>query len=335
MTLDRNTRSLLAVSLTVVALFIWMNAVITPDQLPDWAVLAGLIVTGAALVLWAWQWLDLRSIRRAEVAADESLRLPQTTGPQEWDIPTQPVPDPGTPQMQDAESRARIMPDAYTSVTDTRYARQAGVPTEEMEFEPATEPTENRGALEDRQPVPEVIDKPQAEGTPTATPEPDDTEARDVGREQSETAPGGEAEVVQQAREGEPIAEEQVAEQSAAPPIPQPSEAEVLADAAQAHPEETGKPDDLTVIEGIGPVISRALIAAGYNTFRKLAEADPDHLRDVLQTAQVRVIGRSFETWPRQAAYAQVGDWDALRAYQTSLKGGYAEIDKTEDEDLK
>jgi predicted flap endonuclease-1-like 5' DNA nuclease len=41
-------------------------------------------------------------------------------------------------------------------------------------------------------------------------------------------------------------------------------------------------PDDLEVIDGIGPVIARKLNDAGFYTFEQLAELTPDSLRNIL-----------------------------------------------------
>jgi len=81
------------------------------------------------------------------------------------------------------------------------------------------------------------------------------------------------------------------------------------------------KPDDLTVIEGIGPKISRILQDAGITTFSQLAEADVDHLRSILAAAGLRYLADPT-TWPEQARLAAAGDQAGLQALQASLKGG-------------
>jgi len=80
--------------------------------------------------------------------------------------------------------------------------------------------------------------------------------------------------------------------------------------------------NDLKVVEGIGPKMERLLKNANINTWEALAEADPDHLRDILNAA-----GESFQihdpsTWPAQARLALNGSWELLREYQDQLKGG-------------
>ncbi|MBO9309574.1 MAG: hypothetical protein J7551_07310 [Chloroflexi bacterium] len=93
---------------------------------------------------------------------------------------------------------------------------------------------------------------------------------------------------------------------------------EALAEQAKAQP---APPDDLTIIEGIGPKISGALIAAGVDTFAKLAALQPEEIERIVRGAGVRMVGRA-ETWAKQAALAAEGKFDELRAYQRTLIAG-------------
>ncbi len=79
--------------------------------------------------------------------------------------------------------------------------------------------------------------------------------------------------------------------------------------------------DDLTVIEGIGPKISKTLIAAGIDTYAKLAQATEDQLIEIITAAGMIKPG-SVSTWAEQAALAAKGDWEALQALQSQLSGG-------------
>ena len=76
---------------------------------------------------------------------------------------------------------------------------------------------------------------------------------------------------------------------------------------------------DLSQIEGIGPVIASTLNAAGIVSFADLAATDVDALRAILIEASV---GADPTTWPEQAKLAMRGKWDALEALQDRLKGG-------------
>ncbi|MBN1658413.1 MAG: hypothetical protein JXA93_08440 [Anaerolineae bacterium] len=97
------------------------------------------------------------------------------------------------------------------------------------------------------------------------------------------------------------------------PPIVQPEAAALDAVA----------PDNLTIVEGIGPAIQKVLHAAGINTYRDLAAADPDRLRAILEEADSK-LARLFDptTWPEQAQLAAEGNWEGLKALKDRLTAG-------------
>ena len=80
------------------------------------------------------------------------------------------------------------------------------------------------------------------------------------------------------------------------------------------------QPDDLEIIEGIGPRIAGLLQAAGITTFAQLAEADVNRLQEILSAAKLRLADPT--TWAEQAKLAAKGDWSALEVFQNELKGG-------------
>lgn len=83
---------------------------------------------------------------------------------------------------------------------------------------------------------------------------------------------------------------------------------------------EAPEPDDLKVVEGIGPKIASVLQEAGIATFAQLAATEVDRLQLILDEAHVRLADPG--TWPEQAKIAAAGDWEALEALQEQLKGG-------------
>jgi predicted flap endonuclease-1-like 5' DNA nuclease len=83
------------------------------------------------------------------------------------------------------------------------------------------------------------------------------------------------------------------------------------------------KPDDLRKIEGIGPKFQATLQAAGIQTYAQLAAMKPAELKQILVDASIRLGDPT--TWPEQAALAAAGDWDQLKALQSTLKGGRRE----------
>lgn len=108
---------------------------------------------------------------------------------------------------------------------------------------------------------------------------------------------------------------------SAAPqaaPVPAP----VMSAPAEAAPaSEPGKPDDLTTVEGIGPKISAALIAAGIDSFTKLSKASDHELRAAIEAAHIR-LAPGLSTWAEQATYLLHGDKEGFETLKATLKSG-------------
>ncbi len=93
--------------------------------------------------------------------------------------------------------------------------------------------------------------------------------------------------------------------------------------AEEAHApaqEEAAAPDDLKILEGIGPKVAGVLADAGYTTFAKLAAADVDAVSAVLDAAGLQMMDPSG--WIEQAELAAKGDMEALEKLQDELKGG-------------
>ncbi len=92
--------------------------------------------------------------------------------------------------------------------------------------------------------------------------------------------------------------------------------------AAALLSEPAADPDDLEVIEGIGPKLHDVLREAGISTFAQLADAAVDELQAIVDSAGSRFKLATPETWPDQARLAAAGDWDGLTALQESLTAG-------------
>jgi predicted flap endonuclease-1-like 5' DNA nuclease len=89
------------------------------------------------------------------------------------------------------------------------------------------------------------------------------------------------------------------------------------------HDQEEGHTDDLKIIEGIGPKISKLLYDAGISTYAELAETDVSRLQEILDDADLR-LGNP-DTWPEQAKLAAAGEWESLDKLQDELKHGKRE----------
>src|SRR5690554_895690 len=87
-------------------------------------------------------------------------------------------------------------------------------------------------------------------------------------------------------------------------------------------PKKAAKADDLKKIEGIGPKSAEALVAAGVDTFAKLAKMKPEAISEILVEASSNMAHLNTETWPKQAQLAADGKWDELQKWQDELDGG-------------
>ena len=84
----------------------------------------------------------------------------------------------------------------------------------------------------------------------------------------------------------------------------------------------SANPQDLKVVEGIGPKIESILKEGGIADWRALARANQESLTAILAAAGTRYRLASPVNWPDQAALAAAGDWKGLKEYQRQLKLG-------------
>lgn len=81
-------------------------------------------------------------------------------------------------------------------------------------------------------------------------------------------------------------------------------------------------PEDLKIVEGIGPKIEELLKAAGINNWADLAATSTERIQEILNEAGERFRLANPATWPRQAELANAGQWQELKAYQDFLNAG-------------
>lgn len=84
----------------------------------------------------------------------------------------------------------------------------------------------------------------------------------------------------------------------------------------------SSNPNDLKVVEGIGPKIEGLLKDGGINTWSELAATDVQRIQEILDAAGPRYQLAVPRTWPQQAALAAAGDWAALKTLQDELNAG-------------
>lgn len=100
------------------------------------------------------------------------------------------------------------------------------------------------------------------------------------------------------------------------------AKAETKAPAKKAAPKKAAKADDLKKIEGVGPKAAEAMVAAGMDTFAKVAKAKPEAIATILSDASSNLAHLVTDTWPKQAQLAADGKWDELKELQDKLDGG-------------
>lgn len=81
-------------------------------------------------------------------------------------------------------------------------------------------------------------------------------------------------------------------------------------------------PNDLTVIEGIGPKISELFNKNGYSTFAQLADLNLEQMKEVLKSGGDKFTLARPDTWGEQSALARDNRWGDLKALQDVLVGG-------------
>jgi len=84
------------------------------------------------------------------------------------------------------------------------------------------------------------------------------------------------------------------------------------------------KGDDLKLIEGIGPKAAEVLVAAGIDTFAKLASTSAENVKEILDAAEAKVQHLDPTTWAQQSQLAADGKMDELKKLQDELNGGKA-----------
>ena len=99
---------------------------------------------------------------------------------------------------------------------------------------------------------------------------------------------------------------------------------EAVEEKAPKAPKASKKGDDLVIIEGIGPKAAEALVAAGIDTFAKLAAASADSVKEILDASTNKVQHLDPTTWAQQAQLAADGKMDELKKLQDELNGGKA-----------
>jgi predicted flap endonuclease-1-like 5' DNA nuclease len=81
-------------------------------------------------------------------------------------------------------------------------------------------------------------------------------------------------------------------------------------------------PNDLTVIEGIGPKINELFNKAGVASFAQLSKQSVPQMQKILDDGGDAYRLANPSTWAQQATLANENKWTELKALQDSLTGG-------------
>lgn len=130
-------------------------------------------------------------------------------------------------------------------------------------------------------------------------------------------ASNGEEAAVQEIVEAQPEAKAEAVEEKPKEKKEAPKEEKPAAEKKKAE-----KADDLTKIEGVGPKAAEALSNAGMGTYKEVAGAKPDKIKEILTEASSRMAHLDPTSWPKQAAMAADGEWDKLKEWQDKAKAG-------------
>ncbi|MEM7572653.1 MAG: helix-hairpin-helix domain-containing protein [Bacteroidota bacterium] len=93
----------------------------------------------------------------------------------------------------------------------------------------------------------------------------------------------------------------------------------LIADVPDEKPPKGFRPDNLKVVDGIGPKIEGILKDNEIKTLADLAEQSVDDLKGMLEQAGNRYRIHDPSSWPQQAALARDGQWVDLKAVQDAL----------------
>ena len=289
MIVNRTTKTLVAIFALVAALLLMSGHAINEDPIQDWG-LAGVLLL-ISIMFWAWLWQsDMTAATDLVVAdVDDTPYVPRT---QDWVISQELIDSLGA-RVRSAGSDQQAAIYSEKVVTEPQEATEVAEMAEpeivaEAEIEPA-DAAITSGADQVAEELKASVDIGKQAQQP------------DVAGEIADTS-RGDADVVQEAKEGELVAEKMVSDASAAPAA-------------------TTEPDDLTRIEGIGPKYREALVEAGIRTFQDLAKSSEEQLREALSNAGMRRAA-SMPTWAEQARLAGEGDWEGLYTLQGQLRGG-------------
>jgi predicted flap endonuclease-1-like 5' DNA nuclease len=273
------------------------------------------LLAGAALILWLRPWRQLRARRVAPAPAAQPARPAEAPQPD-----TRPAPAPAMSLVADqggiggAQETPFMAPeDAFGAAASDELPADAALEAAfslDANLDLTEEPDEASAFGTDPAPAVPLEAEPVLDADLIALGEPEPVEmAEDELMDLDEPAP------VARGDEG--------SRADAATPDDSGQGDDGDDERTRAVGTSRGRPDDLLLIEGIGPRVSTIVYAAGFRSFADLAAADPERLRSVLADAGIKNLDPS--TWAEQARLAAEGRMDELKELQGQIKNGKKE----------
>lgn len=303
--MDKSTRAGLGAVSVVVAVIAGVNFMANNERNTNWLLIAIIFALLAIFLFWWMGAEERRAQRDAEQEAREKIRLAEE---------------------EVRRSRTRVEPklaDQSVKVAPPPMIAEAAFPPVNKQEAPPPAPViEAAPVIEvppvSQQPVAVIAEVPAAEES-VVIPAPHEVE---VASAPTETKPIAEPAVGEVAATLFAPVEETILTAPVALEQPFASDSAAVEEnpAARITTKPTGD-DDLTLIEGIGPVYRDALHKGGVTTFAGLSALDRDAIDALLKTVGAR-RSMTTATWQQQAQLAAKGDWEALKALQASLTGG-------------
>lgn len=288
MTNDRSTRTFIAAILLLAAVLVAMNRAVTSASLTDWWLPLLLAVIGIAVAVY-------RTPASSAASSEEDTKKP---------VVREYLPSGGAETASLSATSAAVSAPAKPDTTPApKPSHVAKTEHAEAEQNMATETPPAPPAKKDRQATAKTAPEAEVVAATTASP-PQPHETEKMGEVTPETA--------------SKVAEGKADETSVAANITK-SASRKVAQQEKTGAATPGKPDDLVRIDGIGPKVAAALIAAGVDSFQKLANTSEDRTLEILRDAKVRVVG-NYSSWAQQAAYAARGDWEGLDTFNRERK---------------
>ncbi|MCU0498532.1 MAG: hypothetical protein MUF87_14370 [Anaerolineae bacterium] len=299
--LDRSIRSFFAVFLLVFALMVLTNLIISAESVVSSGGLLGFGALAIALAIFGTLWLEGRGGAETEnVGAELGLQLPQRLQVQEWSV-----------KREESEALLRPLAEPPAPLTPDPV-----VPMSPQEVILREETAQTDAPKVD---LPEVSIE--------------DIEQPDVAEQAAKYLT--QAPIIQDAKQGDVMAQQLVGEAMAAQPASIEIDEQVEESIREIAPDQRSEQvdviaplvssdyvDPLEQIDGIGPKYRDALYAAGIKTFRQLEQATGESLTEILRNTGIKLIPRSVMTWPKQASFLAREDNEGFTAYINTLKGG-------------